>query len=173
MVRRVLARSRTPRADSIGATALAAASLGAAAGCSASGQVGTKGWSFAVEQSDVAFALSSASPRPMTDLLNLTHITRIATPGSLHAFLWVWPRVGAGPGRKSGPHVSSKSDSTASITSLDERRSLNWQPCPFNPHHPDAALTRRRAPALICHTPASLECNQVYVHRIGASPSEA
>ena len=46
-------------------------------------------------------------------------------------------------------------------------------PSPFNSHHPDAALTRRRAPALICHAPASLECNQVYVHRIGACPSEA
>jgi len=28
-------------------------------------------------------------------------------------------RVGAGPGRKSGPHVSSKNDSTASIRSLE------------------------------------------------------
>ena len=42
----------------------------------------------------------------------------------------LWPRVGAGSGRKSGPHVSGKGDSTASIRSLErpltapKRRSL-------------------------------------------------
>ena len=38
-------------------------------------QVGTKGWSFAIEQRDAAFDLNPTSPRPMTDLLNLTHTT--------------------------------------------------------------------------------------------------
>jgi hypothetical protein len=45
-----------------------------------------------------------------------------------------------------------------------KRRSPNWQPCPFNSYRPDAALTPRRAPAVICHAPASLDCNQVYVN---------
>ena len=31
----------------------------------------------------------------------------------------LWPRAAAGSGRKSGPHVSSKSDSTALIRSLE------------------------------------------------------
>src|SRR5262252_3289501 len=36
----------------------------------------TEGWSFSIEQRDAAFALSSAHPHPMTDLLNLTHATQ-------------------------------------------------------------------------------------------------
>jgi hypothetical protein len=67
----VLARSRTLRAGSAGAAVAAAA----AARGAVRGQVGTKGWSLSIEQRDVAFALSSASPPPMTDLLNLTHTT--------------------------------------------------------------------------------------------------
>jgi hypothetical protein len=45
----------------------------------------------------------------------------------------LWPRVAAGPGRKSGPHVSGKDDSTASIRSLE---------------HP---LTARKRRDLRCH----------------------
>src|SRR5215472_1286934 len=44
---------------------------------SACRQVGTKGWSFSIEQRDAAFALSSTSPCPMANLLYLTHTTRL------------------------------------------------------------------------------------------------
>ena len=50
----VLALSRTLRAGSAGAAAFAAASLTAAARCSAGRQVGTKGWSFPIQQRDAA-----------------------------------------------------------------------------------------------------------------------
>jgi hypothetical protein len=74
----VLARSRTQRAGFAGAAAKAATSLDCrCARRSASGQVGTKGWSFSIEQRDAAFDLSS-QPHPMTDLLNLTHTTGLS-----------------------------------------------------------------------------------------------
>ena len=43
---------------------------------STGGQVGTKGWVCPIEQRDASFNLSSASPPPMTDLLNFAHTTR-------------------------------------------------------------------------------------------------
>jgi hypothetical protein len=42
---------------------------------SARGQVGAKGWVCPIEQRDASFDLGSASPRPMTNLLNLPHTT--------------------------------------------------------------------------------------------------
>src|SRR5215469_10877043 len=39
------------------------------------GQVGTKGWVCPIEQRDASFDLSSATPPPMTDLLNFAHTT--------------------------------------------------------------------------------------------------
>ena len=45
---------------------------------SAEGQVGTKGWLCPIEQRDVSFDLRSASPPPMTDLLNFAHTTHNA-----------------------------------------------------------------------------------------------
>src|ERR1700760_294535 len=42
---------------------------------SAGGQVGTKGWLCPIEQRDASFDLSSASPPPLTDLLNFAHTT--------------------------------------------------------------------------------------------------
>jgi hypothetical protein len=71
----VLARSRTLRAGSAGA-AVATSLTAAARGALPEGKVGTMGWSLSIEQRDVAFALSSASPS-MTNLLNLTHTTEI------------------------------------------------------------------------------------------------
>src|SRR5580693_1753076 len=44
----------------------------------------------------------------------------------------LWPRVGAGSGRKSGPHVSSKSDSTASIRSLERPLRAPQEDAPGN-----------------------------------------
>ena len=43
---------------------------------SANRQVGTKGWSYPIEQRDANFDLSSAAPPPITDLLNFAHTTR-------------------------------------------------------------------------------------------------
>ena len=43
---------------------------------SAGGQVGTKGWVCPIEQRDGSLDLRSASPPPMTDLLNFAHTTR-------------------------------------------------------------------------------------------------
>ena len=43
--------------------------------CSAGGPVGTKGSVCSIEQRDASFDLGSASPRPMTNLLNLPHTT--------------------------------------------------------------------------------------------------
>jgi hypothetical protein len=57
----VLARSRTLRAGSAGA-AVATSLTAAARGALPEGKVGTMGWSLSIEQRDVAFALSSASP---------------------------------------------------------------------------------------------------------------
>jgi len=45
---------------------------------SAGGQVGTKGWVCPIEQRDGSLDLRSASPPPMTDLLNFAHTTRDA-----------------------------------------------------------------------------------------------
>ena len=42
---------------------------------SAGGQVGTKGWVCPIEQRDGSLDLRSASPPPMTDLLNFAHTT--------------------------------------------------------------------------------------------------
>jgi hypothetical protein len=42
---------------------------------SAGGQVGTKGWVCLIEQRDASFDLGSASPPPMTNLLNFAHTT--------------------------------------------------------------------------------------------------
>src|SRR5215471_18868439 len=41
------------------------------------GQVGTKGWVCPIKQRDASFDLSSASPPPMTDLLNFAHTTAL------------------------------------------------------------------------------------------------
>ena len=72
----VLARSRTLRAGSADAADCAAASLTAAArGALPASQVGTKGWSYPIEQRDLAIDFNPTSPVTMTNLLNLMHTT--------------------------------------------------------------------------------------------------
>ena len=46
---------------------------------SARGQVGAKEWVCPIEQRDASFDLGSASPRPMTNLLNFPHTTLLGT----------------------------------------------------------------------------------------------
>src|SRR5215470_14645497 len=50
---------------------------------STGGQVGTKGWVCPIKQRDASFDLSSASPPPMTDLLNFAHTTPAPRPARL------------------------------------------------------------------------------------------
>src|SRR5215471_18542488 len=73
----VLARSRTLRAGSSGAADWTGGILDCrCARRSARRQVGTKGWSFPIEQRDIAIDLKTHQhPLYMINLLNLTHTT--------------------------------------------------------------------------------------------------